>query len=161
MDPEKFAQHLLEMQKQIEQFANSNAPEIAGKIAVDHFTENFQEGTEGFINNGLQKWQEVKRRLNPKNQDLAEAKNPILTGKTGDLGRSIEAKEAQNGQVIICSNLPYSAAHNYGTETAGRKKNTKIPKRQFIGNSKELNEKIKTELEKKLNETILDLMDGE
>lgn len=35
-------------------------PVIVGKLAVDHFKENFHK--QGFVNNGLKKWANVKRR---------------------------------------------------------------------------------------------------
>jgi phage gpG-like protein len=38
----------------------TNLPRIVGKTAVDHFKENFEK--EGFVDNGLQKWPDVKRR---------------------------------------------------------------------------------------------------
>jgi phage gpG-like protein len=147
MTPNEFSRYLIEAQREIQQYINEDAPVIIGKTAVDHFTENFQQ--EGFVDGGVQKWQEVKRRMNPKITG-ARASRPILTGDTGDLGMSIQYKDAADGKVTVYSDLPYSEAHNEGTANAGRSHNVVIPKRQFIGESEELNEKIKEELERKI-----------
>jgi phage gpG-like protein len=57
------------------------------------------------------------------------------------LGRSIK-KQIEPGKVTIFSDVPYAAAHNEGTNNAGRKRNVVIPKRQFIGDSETLNKEI-------------------
>jgi phage gpG-like protein len=145
MNGSEFINHLLNISKEMRKFTHEDAPVIMGKNAVDHFTENFQQ--EGFVNNGLQKWDEVKRRMNPKITGAA-ASRPILTGETGDLGMSIDYKNAENGEVTIFSDLPYSEAHNEGTTTAGRSHNVTIPQRQFIGDSAELDKKNLEEIEK-------------
>lgn len=52
-----------DMQKKIQRLGNAmknNLPVIVGKIAVDQFRENFRQG--GFVNGGLKKWADVKRR---------------------------------------------------------------------------------------------------
>jgi phage gpG-like protein len=151
MDIKYFAQHIQAIKEEIERFVSDDAPDIIGKEAVDHYTENFQE--EGFVNGGLQKWQEVKRRMNPKITGVA-SERAILTGNTGDLGRSINYEDAGNGTVIIYSDLKYSAAHNEGTTTAGKNHSTVIPQRQFIGESQELSEKIIEILEQKIGDVF-------
>lgn len=49
----------------------------------------------------------------------ADGQRRILTGRTGDLGRSIRWK-TEPGRAVIYSDLPYAAAHNDGTTSAGR-----------------------------------------
>ena len=98
-----------------------------------------------------QRWQDVKRRTNPPKgkESLAAARRPILTGSSGNLGRSIHFT-TQPGKVIVQSDLPYSSAHNYGTNNAGRSHNVHIPQRQFIGEHPQLESEIEKLIEKEL-----------
>ncbi len=125
-------------------FIAADLPIVIGKTAVDLFTQNFQE--EGFRDGTIQKWQEVKRRINPRNQ-LARSSRKILTGDTGDLGRSLKYEPGVS-EVKITSDVPYAQAHNEGTTTAGRGNNTTIPQRKFMGDSKDVTEAISKELDK-------------
>src|ERR1035437_9314011 len=136
MDGDEFATHLLHMAEEAQRFISDDAPIIMGKIARDVFTENFQN--EGFTDTVNESWEEVKRRLNPKTKGAA-ATRKILTGDTGDLGMSIEYKNAGNGEVTIVSDKVYSKAQNEGTTNAGRSHNVVIPARKFIGDSAEVN----------------------
>ncbi len=150
MDGNQFAKHLLNASQETENYINNDAPEIMGVIARDHFTESFQD--EGFTNQKIESWEEVKRRMNPKITG-AKASRKILTGDTGDLGMSIDYKK-QQGETTIYSDKPYAEAHNKGTTTAGSNRNVTIPKRQFIGDSEVLNKKILDEFEKDLDNII-------
>lgn len=161
MDGNEFAKHLLDISKEIEKYIDNDTPEIMGVMARDHFKEAFQEGTEGFTDKSLEKWPNVKRRTNPKNfhyitkgpnkgdkiSGNAYAARAILTGDTGDLGFSIDYETKGNGEVTVYSDKEYAEAHNEGTANAGRNRNVTIPKRQFIGDSEVLNEKIAKRLE--------------
>jgi phage gpG-like protein len=138
MTPQQFQKHLKKIEEQLKKAMEDTIPKKAANKAVLHFKKSFQD--EGFTDTGLEKWKEVKRRESPKRADLAKAKLPILT-QTGDLGRSIKAKH-EPGKVTVFSDIPYAAAHNEGTTTAGRNRNVTIPKRQFIGNSETLNKEI-------------------
>jgi phage gpG-like protein len=156
-----------------------NLPLIMGKTAVDHFRENFSRG--GFVNNGLQQWQDVKRR-DPKspwygfdckgekrtsykftrdrktgktskapiqkqlNFSQAATQRTPLNSQRKELYNSIRYTPIDGGVVII-SDKPHSAIHNEGgTIKVFGKHPAKLPKRQFIGESKELNEKIVQEI---------------
>ena len=153
MTPEEFTRKLQADKQAFKNWFDNDLPVIVGVEAVNHFTESFQN--EGFTDEGLAKWQEVKRRQNPKlgkrgkelKNQKASVKQPILT-KSGDLGRSIEYTSAP-GEVVVSADTmrvgsenDYASAHNEGTTTAGRGNRTTIPKRQFIGHSKVLEEKI-------------------
>lgn len=46
--------------KELHKALTKELPRQLGVEAVEHFTDNFRKG--GFVNNGLQKWQDVKRR---------------------------------------------------------------------------------------------------
>jgi phage gpG-like protein len=167
MTPEQFESELKRLEKEFKNLYSTYAPKIIGNTAVKLFKQNFQD--QGFFEkNG---WKEVKRREDPKNfktitrgknkgekRGNAWARRPILTGKTGDLGRSIEVKEAGNGKVVIWTNPnnygskePYGRVHNEGLK-AGRGSGFTMPKRQFMGDHPELRKAIVTELERKLKE---------
>ena len=49
-----------EINKRVEHFIQHDLPRIAGKMGEDEFRENFHR--EGFRNNGITPWPEVKRR---------------------------------------------------------------------------------------------------
>lgn len=122
-------------------------PKIIANKAVFLFKKNFQD--ESFFG---ARWKEVNRRI-PHQQTYftksgkkrtrvapakgADGKRKILTGRTGNLGRSIKSV-VLDFAVKIISDLPYSRAHNEGTDNAGRGRNTRIPQRQFIGDSPEI-----------------------
>ena len=146
MTPEEHIKHLLETNRQFHRWYNENLPIIVGELAVSHFKDSFQN--EGFTDEALDKWQDVKRRTEPKRNQRTRDKLKILT-QQGDLGRSIEFTQ-RPGEVIIISDTStgvssskdYAKPHNEGTTNAGRNHNVTIPKRQFIGKSAILERKI-------------------
>ena len=148
---EQFQQELNRLQTEFKELFAKYAPTIAGKTAVSYFKKNFQNEAWGRV-----KWQEVKRRTDPHVKG-AKATRKILTGDTGDLARSIEIKSISNGQVVIWtapsafSKEPYGRVHNEGLR-AGRGKGFIMPKRQFMGESEELNALIISEIERKLKQ---------
>lgn len=148
MTPEQFKIKLEEQKARLAQAINHDLPVILGKKAVDHFTENFQK--EGFQDNGVKPWKEVQRRIRPARGAAGSRK--ILTGKTGDLGRSIKY-EVSPSQVKVFSDVPYADVHNEGLR-AGRGAGFQMPKRQFIGESAELDRIIEDEIEQTLNNIL-------
>lgn len=139
-DPNKyFAQLPLRLARAL----NQDIPrKVANKVA-SAFRQNFQ--TESFFG---KPWKDVKRRTEPRagQEDKADARRKILTGRTGNLGRSIKT-QVKDGECTIISDLEYSAAHNEGTSTAGRGRHTTIPQRQFMGHHKEVDRIIKETIE--------------
>lgn len=146
MTPEEFLQHLKDSNTEFKNYFDNDLPVVVGAEAANFYKESFQN--EGFTDKTLEKWQEVKRREDPARPDRAAATRKILTGETGDLGRSITYQPQPGETVIIAdttqagSDKDYAAPHNEGTTTAGRGNNTAIPKRQFIGESATLNRKL-------------------
>jgi phage gpG-like protein len=163
MTAKEFNQHIEKLEKNFEAFFEAAAPEIVGTIAVEHFKKNFQE--EGFFG---EKWQEVKRRQNTWTRKGKTVKNPlkgaarthkILTGG-GNLGRSIEVKEAANRRAVVFTNPavfgsqePYGRVHNEGLR-AGRGAGFVMPKRQFIGVHETLMKAITSGLQKAFNRLV-------
>lgn len=146
MKQEPFDIRLDRLADQLPALIIDDLPGIIGQRAVEEFKQNFQD--EGFFGSG---WKEVKRRQG--GAKGAAATRPILTGETGDLGNSIKY-EAKKGRVEVYSDKPYASAHNEGTTTAGRNHTTTIPKRQFIGNHKELDYALEKEITDFLDKQI-------
>lgn len=159
MDEKQFKAHIIKIRDEVLQAVDSDIPMVAGKTAVDLFTENFQEGKEGFFGN---RWAEVNRRKAGhydkhgkyrKNYAKGVARtSPILTGVkyvngqpvgSGELGRSINYDTDDKGGVTVFSDKDYASYHNEGTDT--------IPQRQFIGDSPVVEDAIIKEIERKLN----------
>jgi phage gpG-like protein len=159
MTAEEFKKRLKFLEKEFKELYTRYAPAIAGNTAVSLFKKNFREG--GFFGAG---WQEVQRRtegtatykylekVHPK-----DTQRIILTGRSGDLGRSIEYKITSSGVVILTdpgtfkSRQPYGRVHNEGLR-AGRGAGFTMPKRQFIGDHPTVRKAIVEKLEKKLRE---------
>jgi phage gpG-like protein len=105
--------------------------------AVEFYKMNFRK--QAFVNNGEHPWQELKKRKQDKKKGVP-INHKILTG-TGDLARSIKFKSLGGGQALIYSEKVYANVHNEGLR-AGRGKGFVMPKRQFVGDSKELRDEI-------------------
>jgi len=141
--------------KEAKQYIEQTVPEIIGTEAQNHFRQSFHN--EGFTDQTLEPWDEVWRRKPDSDWQKKSPlggrgykKNPtkgakrtraILTGDTGELGDSLTY--TINGNTVeITSDKEYAEAQNEGTETAGRSRNVKIPKRQFAGESQQLEKAI-------------------
>ena len=121
---------------------------LMGKTAKTFFVDNFRK--QGFDDKNVQKW---KPRKDKSGKSIGRA---ILV-KSGDLRRSIrvETISTRNLYVKIASDLPYSKIHNDGGNgLAYGKTPFKMPKREFIGNSYNLNEKVKKVIITDLNKVF-------
>lgn len=121
---------------------HKDAPLIVGNRALSLFKKNFQN--ESFFG---EKWPEVIRRIGKeylytgkngrtytrrvKIASGARGQRKILTGDTGDLGRSLWM-QTRDAEVEISSDLVYSAIHNDGG-LAGRGHRSVIPRRRYMG----------------------------
>jgi phage gpG-like protein len=129
-------------------------PETVGTIAVTFFKRSFRR--QGFLNNGLQKWNPRKgekvRGANTKKKD--KESRGILIGKgTGDkLSRSIRIEQKSFFRIVITSPKVYAEIHNSGLMgKAFGKYSFKMPKRQFMGKSTELNKQTIDLIKKRFN----------
>lgn len=160
MDLSKF---LEKKAKEVKRYIDRDAPRIVAKMARDHAKQSFQD--EGYTDDSYQKWEEVNRR---KEENLKKGKRvkilknqprdqrrKILTD-TGDLARSIQSDVISSELVEIGSDLPYAKPHNEGADDAGRNHNVKIPKRQFLGKSKQLEKEMTEKFEKDLTKILND-----
>lgn len=167
---------LQDIEREIKRYAHANLPRMAGKMAVDEFRENFHR--QGFRNNGLHRWADVKRRdpsspwygfqykgerrtsvrfvrdrktgktrrsqsQSKLNFSSAATKRGILIGPGSNLMRSVTVRQATAQRVAIGTDLPYAEVHNEGgyIRVFGKAK-VKVPKRQFVGESRELMQAI-------------------
>lgn len=160
MTPDQFQHRINEMRQQFGELFDRYGLMIVGNVAVSWFKKNFQNQAWGRV-----KWTEVQRRTpdtpaykyNAKHHP-ARITRKILTGDTGDLGRSIEIREAKNGTVTIWTNpstfgskQPYGRVHNEGLH-AGRGSGFTMPQRQFMGQNPELDQLIINKLHEKLSQ---------
>jgi hypothetical protein len=108
---------------------------IMGNEAKNHFIKSFTD--QGFTDSNLIKWKPRKSK------SLRERGRGILI-KTGDLRRSIRViNKTFNSVTLGTVNNKYGVYHNEGT---GR-----LPKRQFMGNSRALNNRLRAIFNKKIN----------
>ena len=120
---------------------------LIGNEARKFFIDNFRK--QGFDDKHVEKWQ-------PRKKADKRAGRAILV-KTGDLRRSIIRQPVNKAQlkVKISSDLPYSRIHNDGLMgRAWGKHSFKMPKRQFMGDSWNLNEKMKGVIVRQLNKVF-------
>ena len=109
-------------------------PKIIANQAQNYFVKSWDlQGFDG------RKWKEVKRRIEdedaykyPKEKGLSRRTRPILIGETGSLRRKTANSVAVASWPIVklIVDLPYAAAQNEG--------NQHLPKRQYIGQTREL-----------------------
>ena len=147
MTPEQFAKKIKQNAAEIRMLTDRILPIKVGAIAKKHFRENFEKG--GFVDNGLHEWKPAKR-LSSK---YGDKKNKTLMSSRKHL-YSNTLDIPQRGSVKIENRTPYAAAHNEGTTTAGKNRNVTIPRRQFIGDSAELTEKIKEAIKKEMDKIL-------
>ena len=135
MKPEDFQKLLRKNTNQIEKLFTNEIQDIVGIEAKNHFKKGFASSNQGFTDLYLEKWQARTTKYKTERQN----NKPVLT-KSGDLKDSIDYKK-EPGVVIIFSDLPYAKVHNEGGH-AGRGKGFEMTKREFIGRSRALNERI-------------------
>lgn len=181
-------------------------PVIVGRMAKDHFQDNFRKG--GFLNGGLHKWPVSKRQQSGTGRANSQY-GPLLSSRN-HLFSSIKYVPS-DFSVTVSNDLPYAPVYNWGgyihptvtprmrrfawamyynaqgikkravegkrkpkkgkstpdTETPSaqfwkrmaltkkKKLNIRIPQRQFMGESRELNQRIREHIEKELSQTVV------
>jgi len=136
-----------------------NIPRIAGNLGVRHFKDSFTK--QGWDDEGsIDKWPARK----------STKRTHALLVKSGALRRSIRIVRVTRRSVIISSELIYAEVHNSGSSSAGgrsrggsgrrqgRRPRTKrtggrgqnIPRRQFMGESRNLERQINKNIERRL-----------
>lgn len=207
MDVKNLADELKNKAGEVENLMRRKLPVIVGRMAKDHYQENFRKG--GFQNRGLRKWPVTRRQTS--GIAGADGQYGPLLSRRNHLFASIKYVPSDY-RVTVSNDLPYAPVHNWGGQVnptvtprmrrfawamyynaqGGKKKATggkrkpkkgksapkvetpsaqfwkgmaltkkkklqvRIPQRQFIGESQELNQRINERIENELNQ-ILDL----
>ena len=205
MDIKDFARQVERKRKKLDDMMRRRMPVIAGRMAKDHFQDNFRRG--GFVNGGLHPWPKAKR-LSSCGTDAASQYGTLLSGRN-HLFKSIKYIPSDY-RVRVANEVIYAPIHNWGGSVSvtvtdrmrrfawakfykasgkarkavtGRKKgrnraavgqvanpqasfwknlaltkkkklDIRIPQRQFLGDSKELTEKINKRIEKEIRNIL-------
>jgi len=120
-----------------------------GNTAKVFFVDSFRK--QGFDDKAIEKWKPRKVEQHRHANTAADVRKFERQGtrailvKTGDLRRSIIRNPANRAALTIkiSTDLVYAARHNNGLK--------KMPKRQFMGDSYNLNEKVKQVIVKRLD----------
>lgn len=137
------AKKILDMQAKLLK-ACEDATTTMGVEAQKFFTANFRK--QGFDDNGVERWKprKVTRYRTRGGRVVDDTTRGILIGKgSGTLRKSIRYMKTSRFTVriyIAGTADKYAHVHNYGL-TSGR--GFKMPKRQFIGDSRNLDEKLR------------------
>lgn len=209
MDIKEFSKQIKAKRKELDELMKRKMPVLAGRMAQDHYQDNFRQG--GFVNGGLHPWKKAKR-LSSGGKDAASQYGTLLSSRD-HLFSSIKYVPGDY-RVKVSNDLIYAPVHNWGgtvsptvtpqmrrfawakyyeasgkTQKAakgkrkGKKKDSatndktmaenpealrwkrlaltkkknlriKIPKRQFIGESKELSDKIAEKTENEIRNIL-------
>lgn len=163
--------------QKVQQYLKNDVGDVIGIEAINHFKDSFQN--EGFTDTSLQKWDKVKRTepsskwygfkyksTSPKpgrtkrkeesytNYSEAATKRPVLSGDTQELMNAIDY-DFNGARVTITARTAYSQIHNEGGQIKVFGRNTAtMPKRQFMGASEVLKNKIQSIIEKDLTNIL-------
>ena len=192
MTPEQFAALVRAKEKEIRDAIHRRLPVKIGRMATDHFQNNFRQG--GFVDGGLHPWP-VTRRQQAGGKSANSQYGPLMSARKNLYG-SIRYVPG-DAQVVVGTSGPYAAVHNQGAtitshprvtpkmrrfawakffangggSTAANPEADKwkalaltkkekltvtshIPQRKFLGESQELNEKMRTKIETELTQII-------
>lgn len=109
MDIKDFAKQIERKRKELDTVMRRRMPVIAGRMAKDHFQDNFRQG--GFVNRGLHPWPKAKR-LSSGGTDASSKYNTLLSGRN-HLFSSIKYLPSDY-RVTIANELVYAPIHNWG-----------------------------------------------
>lgn len=134
----KIAQAIAEFDRVIPVMVND-----MGQIALNHFTNSFRD--QGFTDEVKQAWQPRKRVRGRNDEGRA-----ILV-KTGNLRRLRKQNVGKYKARILPNQAAksYASVHNNG-ERSGRGRGFKMPKRQFMGYSGQMDRKIREKIRKRI-----------
>jgi phage gpG-like protein len=152
-------QNLIQNLQKLQNFLSKDVYDIVGGEAEDFYKQSFEN--EGFTDRNYVRWQDVKRRTNPRpsQKGKASANLPILTN-SGDLHDSIHYEAVPDGVKIHASGKgddggKIAKVHNEGGKAGRKGHEFDMPQRQFIGPSetlnRQLNYKVKTKIKTILN----------
>lgn len=108
MDMTEFTRLLQSRKKEIDNLIRHKLPAKVGRMAKDHFQENFRR--QGFVSGGLQPWPKAKRQLS--GGSAAAEYGTLLSGRN-HLFSSI-AYAPGDARVMVYNGLRYAPIHNWG-----------------------------------------------
>lgn len=111
MDIKDFAELIRKKRKELDDLMRRKMPVIAGRMAKNHFQDNFRKG--GFVNDGLHSWPKAKRQSSGSS---AASNYGALLSSRNHLFSSIKYIPSDY-QVKIVNDVPYAAVHNEGGVT--------------------------------------------
>jgi phage gpG-like protein len=135
--------------KAIKQLFEKTAPRAVGALAVREFIGHFRSESWTDENDTTHIWKPRKvqkyRRRGVGNKKGTASRLSLTKAGKSDRGRailvlsgilrgSLRHDEPGNGRTVASTDVPYAEAHNEGT--------SKLPKRQFMGHSANLNREI-------------------
>lgn len=109
MDAKDFVKLIEQYQKELGELMRRKLPVIVGRMAKDHYQDNFRKG--GFVNDGLQKWPLSKRQRSGIGSAAAQY-GPLLS-KRNHLFSSVKYVPGDY-RVKVSNEVPYAAIHNEG-----------------------------------------------
>lgn len=112
MDIKEFSAQLKSKEKELDALIKRKLPIIVGRMAKDHYQENFRQG--GFVNGGLHKWQGAKRRAS--GSKAAASRYGTLLSSRNHLFSSMKYVPADY-RVKVGNDVSYAPLHNWGGNT--------------------------------------------
>lgn len=112
MELKDFAALLKAKQKELDTLMRRKLPVKVGRMAKDHYQENFRKG--GFVNGGLKRWPQTKRQQSG-SSSAAAGYGPLLS-RRNHLFSSIKYIPADY-RVKVANDVEYASLHNEGGET--------------------------------------------
>ena len=108
MDIKEYSRLINAKRKELDGLMKRKMPVIAGRMAKDHFQDNFRR--EGFVNGGLHPWPKAKR-LSSGRTDAAGNYGTLLSGRT-HLFSSVKYMPTDY-RVRVANDLIYAPVHNW------------------------------------------------
>lgn len=135
-----FGKDFKDKEKELGREIDRTIPRKVGEVHIRGFKESFDKGR--FNDYGSQKWKDPKRTNPPFNtarQKRAASRDTLVGKGGGHLKDSFEV-DVRKSEVHIRNTREYAKIHNEGGSINTYKASIKIPKRQFMGHSKKLDE---------------------
>lgn len=161
MDFRQFDEDIKRQARELKEFMDNDVLDIIKVEGLNHFEESFDN--EGFTDSSLKKW-DARKTTDKRGRDITRYRTnkvgkkgalnnygrknegrAILTGHaTGGnkLRNSLKAQKISDG-VEFSTDKDYAQVHNEGEGN--------MPKRQFMGESKQLDKKIINKIDKSLD----------
>ena len=111
MDIKEYSKLIKAKRKELDDLMKRKMPVIAGRMAKDHFQDNFRR--EGFVNGGLHPWPKAKR-LSSGRTDAAGQYGTLLSGRN-HLFSSVKYVPGDY-RVRVANDLIYAPVNNWGGE---------------------------------------------